>query len=317
LRNGARDHNLSYVRGSTALLSLLSTAGLAVGLGGGVGRAATVVPAASGGAPCSGVGSASVVARDGAALESIAFDAAGRLIYDDLLSGAVRTVARPGAAPRTLTRLTAPGGIVAAGHDLVVAQGNTVGALLGGASLIGIDPGTGARRRIATGLLGGNGLARAADGTLYSSDVPTGAIDRTAANGVVRRGWWRSAGGPNGLAVSADGRTLYANLSSAGRVVAIDTTTGAAHTVARIEPPAATPDGLAIDAGGRLYVALYLAGEVRRIDPATGAACTLARGLRLPTAIALAPPGSPFAATTAYVTTFGAVRAIPGAVPTS
>lgn len=263
---------------------------------------------------CAGVGATSLVVRDGGPLESIAVDATGRLIYDDLLSGAVRVLASPGAQPRTLARVTAPGGIVAAAA-LIVAQGNTIGPLLGGASLIVVDPATGARQRLASRLLGGNGLARAADGTLFTSDVAAGVIDRIGPDGAVTRGWWRSSGGPNGLAVSPDGRTLYANLSKAAAVVAIEVATGRSRTLVRVENPAATPDGLAIDAAGRLYVTLYLAGEVRRIDPATGTTCTLARGLRLPTAVAIAPPGGPFSPTSVYVTTYGGVRAIAGAVP--
>lgn len=280
-------------------------------------------------ASCAGAGATSLVVRDGGPLESIAVDATGRLIYDDLLSGAVRVLANPSARPRTLTRLTAPGGIVVAPTPatlagsssgsspatLIVAQGNTIGPLIGGASLLAIAPATGARQRLASRLLGGNGLARSADGTLYTSDVAAGVIDRIGADGAVTRGWWRSSGGPNGLAVSPDGRTLYANLSTAAAVVAIDVVTGRSRILARVENPAATPDGLAIDAAGRLYVTLYLAGEVRRIDPATGTTCTLARGLRLPTAVAIAPPGGPFAPTSAYVTTYGGVRAIAGAVP--
>ncbi len=310
LRRVTPSHNLSYVK-RFRRSSLAFWLGLLVALGSGA-------PAhALGGVPaCPGVGETAVVVRDGGALESLAFDAGGRLVYDDLLSGSVRMLETPASTPRTLARLIAPGGIVpGADGALVVAQGNTIGRLIGGASLVELDPRTGARRPLAARLVGGNGVARAADGTLYASDVPAGVIDRIDPTGRVTRGWWRSAGGPNGLALTADGRTLYANLSSAGRVVAIDTLRGTSRTIARFAGPAAVPDGLAIDAAGRLYVALYLAGEVQRVDPATGEACRLARGLRLPTAIALAPPSGPFAGSSAYVTTSGAVRSIAGASP--
>ncbi len=326
LRPGPRRHNLSYVKGRTGISTTIRRP-LGAMLAAAAASAALAAGAQAAPASCPGTGATSLVVRDGGPLESIAVDATGRLIYDDLLSGAVRVLANPSARPRTLTRLTAPGGIVVAPTaptvagsgsspaPLIIAQGNTIGPLIGGASLIAIDPATGARQRLASRLLGGNGLARSTDGTLYTSDVAAGVIDRIGADGAVTRGWWRSSGGPNGLAVSPDGRTLYANLSTAAAVVAIDVVTGRSRILARVENPAATPDGLAIDAAGRLYVTLYLAGEVRRIDPTAGTMCTLARGLRLPTAVAIAPPGGPFAPTSAYVTTYGGVRAIAGAVP--
>lgn len=316
LHAGRPLHNLSYVKRWFGLSNTARSRATGFALPLALAVAMPVASAQAAPAWCPGTGATSVVVRDGGPLESIAFDAAGRLAYDDLLSGAVRQLGAPGARPRTLTRLTAPGGIVPGpGGRLVVASGNTIGALIGGAALLSVDPVTGARQRLAARLLGGNGVARAVDGTLYTSDVAAGVIDRVAPDGAVTRGWWRSTGGPNGMVTSPDGRTLYANLSTAAVVVAIDVATGRSRTVARIENPAATPDGLAIDRAGRLYVALYLAGEVRRIDPASGASCTLARGLRLPTAIAVPAPGGPFAASSAYVTTYGGVREIAGAVP--
>ena len=264
---------------------------------------------------CEGVGPVTTVVRDGQTLESSAFDGAGRLLYDDWLGGQVRALDAPTSKPRGLGTLRFPGGIArAADGRIAIAEGNGFASLIGGSSVHLLDPATGVRTRVAAKMVGANGLARAADGTTYASDTPAGVIDRVAPDGQVTKAWWRGSGGPNGLALSADGRTLFASLSLSSRVVAIDTTTKAMRTILRVAGLAPVPDGLAIDAAGQLYVALYLAGEVLRIDPATGVGCRLARGLQLPTSIALAPPAGDFDQTSAYVTSFGAVKRIAGAV---
>lgn len=282
----------------------------------------TLLPTAfAGAAPpaCPGAGSPALVVRDGGALESAGFDGAGRLLYGDLSNNRLRALDAPGAAPRTVARVTAPGGIaLLPGGGVVVASGNAVSAFLPhGASVLRADPTktAGAAATVASGLIGANGLARGADGSIYTSDPVAGVIDRVRPDGTVQRRW-RRGGTPNGLAVSADGGTLYANLSFEARIIAIDVATGATRTVARApaDRRLSVLDGLAIDAAGNLYATAYLAGEVWRVAPG-GTICALARGLRAPTAVALQPPTGPFSATTAYVTTWGGVRAIPGAVP--
>lgn len=295
------------------LRPVLISAAAAASLGG-------LVPAGAAAAldACAGVGPTTTVARDGGWLESSAFDGSGRLIYDDWLGGKVRALDTPASKPRSLGHLRWPGGIdQAAGGLMVIGDANGTGSLFGGSSVVALDPSTGAKSRVASGLAGVNGLARSADGTIYASDTASGWVGRVAADGTVTRFWWHSSGGPTGLAVSADGRTLYAAMSQTLRVVAIDTTTRAARTVYRASVVAPVADGLTIDARGRLYVSLYLAGEVDRIDPSTGTACRLARGLTSPTSIALAEPGGAFDPASAYVTTYGSIKRIAAAVPST
>ena len=78
---------------------------------------------------------------------------------------------------------------------------------------------------------------------------------------------------PNGMAWTADGRTLYLVETAAGRIdrFAYDPETGEigeGETVIRVD--GGMPDGMTIDAKGKLWVAVWGGGEVRRYDPLTG-----------------------------------------------
>lgn len=81
----------------------------------------------------------------------------------------------------------------------------------------------------------------------------------------------------NGLVLSADGKTLYANESEASRVirfaVAEDGTLSDRRLFARLgelipdAPPGAYPDGLKRDAAGNLYIGQYSAGQILVVSP--------------------------------------------------
>ena len=83
----------------------------------------------------------------------------------------------------------------------------------------------------------------------------------------------------NGLAFSADGRTLYYIDTPTRRVDAFDILNEPdgvpelknRRTVVRIEEEDVWPDGMTIDAEGRLWIALWGTGKVGCYDPATGA----------------------------------------------
>lgn len=290
--------------GLFALGALLASPGAALAAGTGV-------------QACAGTGPTTTVVRDGSWLESSAFDPVGQLLYTDVISGKITALGAPGGPRRSLGRVALPGGMrPTADGRMALASGNTYPQLIGGASVYLLDTATGAKTRIASRLVGANGLAHdVATGTTYTSDELDSRIDRVGPGGAVTLKWWRGAGAPNGLALSADGRTLYANLSGTAKVIAIDTATGATRTVYRVPGLAPLPDGLAIDDAGRLYLALYFAGEVLRLDPSTGVACRLARGLTLPTSVAIPPAGGAFDAASVYVTQWGAVKRIAAAVP--
>lgn len=244
--------------------------------------------------------------------EAVFPDARGRLLISDLRGRRLLRADHPGAVATPLARVPDPGGIALddAG-DILVGTGNGPTALVPQwrrAGLLRIDPVTGAGTRVASGLMMANGVARAADGTVYaSSSFPGGGVDRIRPDGTVDRRWNRTDGA-NGLAVSADGSALYAAVMlPPARVVRIDTATGLATTFARVPFPenlTGLLDGLARSADGTLYVNAFLAGQVWRIG-ADRAPCILARGLAGAAGITVGADGAGFSATSVYVATWG------------
>ena len=281
--------------------------------------AACTITLASGAAPASGALPAcpdrpvqrTVVGGPGQ-YEAVLPDAQGRLLISDLRGGRVLRADAPGATATPLARVSDPGGLaVDDAGDILVGTGNGPTALVPRwrlAGLLRIDAGTGATTRVARGLMMANGVARAADGTVYaSSSFPGGGVDRIRPDGTVDRRWNRTEGA-NGLALSADGSALYAAVMlPPARVVRIDTATGQATTFARVPFPENVTgllDGLARGADGTLYVNAFLAGQVWRIgaDPTP---CVLARGLAGAAGITVGADGAGFSATSVYVATWG------------
>ncbi len=177
-------------------------------------------------------------------LESLAFDAAGRLLFTDRTRQALMVVQRRGARPRVLASgIDDPGGIaldpkgrVYVGFGNNIANGQAAPAA-GRAGLYVVDPRTGRKRVFARGLSMANGVVRAKDGTFYASDDFQPTVDRISPRGRVQRAW-STAPFTNGLALDATGRHLFANRSGAPTaILRIDTRTGRFTTWA--SPPAA------------------------------------------------------------------------------
>ena len=108
----------------------------------------------------------------------------------------------------------------------------------------------------------------------YSGADDRGALYRLDPDGTVTR---RVTGVriSNGLAWAADARTMYYIDSFAWSVDAFDFdpdagTVSGRRTAIAFERDGSVPDGMSIDAEGRLWVAFFGGSSVRRYDPATG-----------------------------------------------
>ena len=69
---------------------------------------------------------------------------------------------------------------------------------------------------------------------------------------------------PNGIGLAPGGATVYVNDFAAGEVLAFDAEGGQRRVLASVE---GSPDGLAVDADGRIWVALGPAGAIARYTP--------------------------------------------------
>jgi len=277
-------------------------------------------PASAAPPDCPGVGAPRQLTSGRGPLESIAFDTQGRLLFTSITQGALFRLEAPQGAVTTVTSsLKSPGGIAVTGStEAHVGTGNTLTGLapwLGAAGIARVNLDTGATTQVVKGLAMANGVVRASDGTFYASDDLAKSLDRVLPDGTVQRGWLKL--NSNGLALSADERTLYVNQMIPPKVLAVERASGLVRVVA--EAPEGRGwtwlDGLGIDRQGLLYVASYWSGEVWRLTPA-GAWCTVARGLTLPSAVTPGAAGAGFDTRSVYVTTHGGgLFEVPGAVP--
>ena len=227
----------------------------------------------------------------------------------------------PAGAPRVLAPVPAPGGLVFdRDGTLVAGTGNdlgqgAVGNVTGLASLLRLDPVTGASSVFATGLQMANGVTRGRDGTFYASnDVGAAGIDRVSAAGTVERAW-AGVVSPNGLAVSSDGRWLYAaqtfQPAAIKRVEIANPANVETYAQPGPEDIADGPDAMTRDADDNLYVAANGGGEVWRVGT-DRSICALATGLTLPSAVSFGGGGA-FPKTSLYVVTFnGDLIELPG-----
>jgi sugar lactone lactonase YvrE len=245
-------------------------------------------------------------------LESVAAQPDGALFYSDETANAVMRLDRPGATPATLATVSAPGGLLFEpdGH-LVAGQGDgtvqgATGPLTRQASLLRIDPATGATSTIATGLQMSNGVARAPDGSFYASnDSLPGGVDRVSPDGTVTVNW-ANVTSANGLVVDPRNRWVYAAQTFQPAAIQRVSVADPSH----VEPYATTagadevggPDGMTSDAKGNLYVAVNGAGEVWKVTTDRGI-CALARGLNNASMVAFGGGGA-FSRRNLYVTTF-------------
>lgn len=152
-----------------------------------------------------------------------------------------------------------------------------------------VTPGGDTIRVVDGGIGDPNFILVLADGSFLVTDDATDEILRVGSDGSIQL-FTDAVGHPNGLALSADGRTLYVAqifeslhpLVTSGKLWAIPLEDGE-----MAGPPAliadlgdrAANDGLALDDLGRVYVAANGLGQVWRVDPETGEAHLIAEDM--------------------------------------
>jgi hypothetical protein len=245
-------------------------------------------------------------------LESVLVDQRGRLIYTDRDRQALMVIGRKGAPPRVLADgIADPGGLAEdrRGRILVGFGNNVANSLaapaIGNAGLYAVDPRTGAKSLVVSGLSMANGIARADDGTLYASSDFSATIDRVLPGQPPQRAW-ATPRSSNGLALS--GRYLFANVSlPPTEIIRIDVRNPALTGTWAAPPPedaTAFLDGLTIGRRARLVAAAWVAGEIWRVD-GPGQLCALARGLNGASAVALGHGDRGFRAGRVYAVNYG------------
>jgi gluconolactonase len=208
-----------------------------------------------------------VLERPHGLLEGPRFGADGALIYSDVIAGGVWECAADGAIRALLPKRRGIGGIVP--H----AEG---GWVLSGRELLHLAPSGGQRVLYEDAEVAGfNDLGTTRSGELLagalryrplSGEPPRdGLLVRLTAAGaaetVTDQIIW-----PNGIGVSADGRTIFVSDYARAVVLAISSTSHAVEEFCR--SPRGSADGLALDSEGGVWVALGEGGGVARFDAA-------------------------------------------------
>jgi gluconolactonase len=283
---------------------------------------AATTAAATAATACPAIQAPVQVGDTGVALEGAVVDGAGRLYVTDLFGGRILRFDRPGGPYTVVATLPdkSGGGALALLPDgtLIVGSGADARVFLGDILKPGaihkVDVTTGKLTTIATGLSAANGLAVAADGTIYATNDFASLIGKVSPDGKVNSSW-TSFPSANGAVLSADGRYLYVSrtfwnpgvsrilVARPQQVESLLDLTGIHTTDA--------PDGLTLDSAGRPVVPANAAGYIFRIER-KGVTCTLATGLGLSSVVVYGKGSSGFSAGHLYRAGFdGKIYEIP------
>src|SRR5438445_2718277 len=207
------------------------------------------------------------LADTGDVLEYGLLDSHGRFFYSDSSKGTLMEIDGFGSPPRQVAAINGPGGIVAESDgSLIIGSGDGIengvlGDTFAMASLVRVDPATGNVSTFASGLGMANGVAQAADGTLYATNDFGFDVDRIDVAGQVDHGWAKVFS-TNGVAVSRDQRYLYVSQTfqpaAVRRITIADPSQVITFAAAQGTVMAADPDDMTIVAHVYLFPSINL-----------------------------------------------------------
>lgn len=165
----------------------------------------------------------------------------------------------------------------------------------GGLTLV---EGSGQVAELSTAIESGNAVMRLDSGDFIVADNIAGKLQLVTTSGETRL-LEADVPSPNGLGYSPDHRSIYVNstFTTRGELTRFDVGSdglpvASSATVIAEMGPRSTPDGIVIDAKGRVYVAANLQAKLVRVDPATGEKRDVITGLNSPASMAFgAGPG--------------------------
>lgn len=272
-------------------------------------------PAAAGLPKCTGKVTQKVIYSGQGVLESVTVGGGGSLYVSGFTQPGVASLwsyVKGGPAQDTVTTAgPGPGGLAWNGKRLLWGYGNTQANGQGGdldpkSGLYSVNVRTGQRKVVSSRLGMANGVARAADGTIFSTNDFGLKVD-SIRNGETTNGWASVQSG-NGLVVGRNQKYLYVNQTfvTPSRIARVSIE-NPAKVWTFFSNPAGTNvifDGLARDSANNLYVAALSAGEVWKVTP-DKRACVLASGLVAPSSTAISFARKGYRAGNLYVVGFG------------
>lgn len=208
----------------------------------------------------------SVLRRPHGLLEGPRFAPDGALVYSDVIAGGVFACTPDGEVRELLPRRRGIGGIVPHADGGWVLSGRTLVHLLA--------DGSQRELRDEEGTCGYNDLGSTPGGELlagalrfrpFAGENPREGMLLLIGAGGAERLLSEQLLWPNGIAVAADGETVYASDYARGAVVVASLREGPARELARV--PRGSADGLALDREGGIWVALGEGGGVARLHP--------------------------------------------------
>lgn len=264
---------------------------------------------------CTGPVSQSVIYSGQGILESVTVGGGGKLfVSGGNETGDAQLLAYTSGNPTPSVISTAgqgPGGLAWNRKNLLWGYGNTLANGKSGdtdpkAGLFSLNLSTGARTVVSDRLGMANGIARAADGTIYATNDLGFKLDAIS-KGVTTNGW-ASLDSGNGLVVGKNQKYLYVNQTfvKPSRIakISIEDPTKVWTFFTAPEESGLIFDGMARDSENNLYVAVLGLGEIWKVTPQRQA-CVLATGLMTPSAVAISSAKKGFKAGNLYAVGFG------------